>query len=338
MPEISVLMSVYNGEKYLHEAIESILKQSCRDFEFIIVNDGSNDNTLEIIRSYTSDQRIKVYSLEENGGLAKALNFGLKKASGKYIARQDADDISHIDRLARQKDILDNWADVSLVDSFVEYFPTNTEIAESERYHFYKSVVEKDKNKPLSPEEISEKLYWYCCVTHGAIMARRDVINKIGYDSSFLVAEDYKLFYQLNKLGYKFCKINEVMLKIRVSSASNMAKYKDLNNRMLFQIKKDEIHNLYKGKKPFIWGAGSAGVTVLEILKENGLDIAGFIDSSSSKQGTRIKGKEVYSPKILKDRAKGFKVLVASSVGKFQISEMLKAWGYRHLEDFVVYF
>ncbi|MBU7006390.1 glycosyltransferase [Phosphitispora fastidiosa] len=338
MPEVSVLMSVYNAENYLCEAIESILNQTYQDFEFIIINDGSTDNSLNVIRSYASDKRIKVYNLEGNGGLANALNFGLEKVSGKYVARQDADDISHVDRLGKQKDILDKRVDISLVDSFVEYFPSNSEVGESERYKFYKSIVEKDKNRPFSPEEIREKLYWYCCITHGTIMARREVITPIGYDGSFRVAEDYKLFYRLNKLGYKTCKINEVLLKIRVSSSSNMAKYKNLNNRMIFQIKEDEIRNLYKERQPLIWGAGSAGLTVLEILKENGLDIEGFLDSGSDKQGTQIQGRYVYSPDILKDRTKGYKVLIASSIGKFQINELLKSWGYRHLEDFVVYF
>ncbi len=338
MPEVSVVMSVYNAEKYLDEAVVSILNQTYQDFEFIIINDGSTDNSLDMIRSYASDERIKVYSFEENGGLANALNFGLGKASGRYIARQDADDISCVDRLARQKEILDKTPDIALVDSFVEYFPTNAEVEESERYQFYKNVVEKDKNRLLSPEGISEKLYWYCCITHGTIMARREVIKEVGYDSSFRVAEDYKLFYRLNKLGYKTYKINEVLLKIRVSSSSNMARYRDLNNRMIFRIKEDEIRNLYKERKPLIWGAGSAGLTVLEILRENGLDIEGFLDSSSDKQGTQIQGRKVYSPDILKDRTKGYKVLIASSIGKFQISELLKTWGYKHLDDFIVYF
>lgn len=92
-PTISVVISVYNGEKYLSEAIESVLNQTYKDFEFIIINDGSTDNSLEIIKKYQNqDERIVLIS-RENKGLVSSLNEGIEKAKGKYIARMDADDI-----------------------------------------------------------------------------------------------------------------------------------------------------------------------------------------------------------------------------------------------------
>ena len=101
-PEITVLMAVYNGERWLVEAIESVLTQTFEDFEFIIINDGSNDSSLEIMNDFSKkDDRIKIYS-KSNSGLADSLNFGLRKSKGKWVARLDADDVCVPDRLAKQ--------------------------------------------------------------------------------------------------------------------------------------------------------------------------------------------------------------------------------------------
>ena len=93
MPKVTVLMSVYNSEKFLRESINSILEQTFKDFEFLIINDGSTDSSREIILSY-NDPRITLFDNKNNIGLTKSLNKGLDLAKGEYIARQDADDIS----------------------------------------------------------------------------------------------------------------------------------------------------------------------------------------------------------------------------------------------------
>lgn len=119
-PKISVVMPVWNGEKFLQAAIESVLKQSFADFEFVIVDDGSTDGTRDILASY-SDRRITVHRLD-HGGIVTALNFGMSVARSEWIARQDADDISHPDRFALQWRALEqrpetvlSYTDVSLV-------------------------------------------------------------------------------------------------------------------------------------------------------------------------------------------------------------------------------
>ncbi len=101
-PKISVVMAVYNGESYLSQAIESILKQTYQDFEFIIINDGSKDHTWEIIQHYKSQDSRIISIFQENIGLTKSLNKGIQVAKGQYIVRQDADDISYLNRLNLQ--------------------------------------------------------------------------------------------------------------------------------------------------------------------------------------------------------------------------------------------
>jgi glycosyltransferase involved in cell wall biosynthesis len=105
--KISILMPVYNGEKYLREAIDSILNQTFTDFEFLIVDDGSTDNSVEIINSY-QNSRINLVKNDKNEGLVYTLNRGLSLAKGEYIARMDCDDISLPERLKKQIDFLDS--------------------------------------------------------------------------------------------------------------------------------------------------------------------------------------------------------------------------------------
>ena len=115
-PCVSVVMSVYNGEQYLVESIQSILNQTYSNFEFIIINDGSTDQTEKIIKSY-KDPRITLIDNSINHGLVYSLNLGFSKARGKYIARMDADDISRSDRLAKQVEFLEGHSDIGIVGS-----------------------------------------------------------------------------------------------------------------------------------------------------------------------------------------------------------------------------
>src|SRR5665647_1469233 len=116
-PKVTVLMSVYNSESFLAEAIDSILGQTFKDFEFLIINDGSKDKSLEIIKNRAkNDPRIRLIS-RPNKGLVKSLNEGLAKARGEYIARMDSDDISLKTRLKKEVDFLDSHPDVGMVGS-----------------------------------------------------------------------------------------------------------------------------------------------------------------------------------------------------------------------------
>ncbi len=124
-PIISVVMSVYNGDKYLREEIESILNQTFKDFEFIIVNDGSTDKSLEIIKSY-NDPRIVIID-QENTGLAKALNNGINIAKGRYIARMDQDDISNPERFEKQIEFLENLSEYVAIGSWSNHISEHGE-------------------------------------------------------------------------------------------------------------------------------------------------------------------------------------------------------------------
>ena len=206
-PVVSVVMSVYNAEKYLDAAIRSILEQTYNNFEFIIINDGSNDRSLEIIKKYKNeDDRIVLIS-RENRGLISSLNEGIVKARGEYIVRMDADDISLPFRIEKQLQVMEHEKDIVVCGSWINIFGEN--INEKVARYF-----EYDK-------QIKANLLVSCCFAHPSVMIRKDVFtnNNILYDERFKNAEDYYLWTQLAKVG-KFYNIPEILLKYRFLETS----------------------------------------------------------------------------------------------------------------------
>jgi len=195
-------MSVYNGENYLKEAIESILNQTFRDFEFIIINDGSTDSTGDILARYQQvDNRILVYK-QENRGLIASLNRGCQLAKGKYIARMDADDISLPERLAREVNYLETHPDIGVLGTWMEYIDEN-------------SVPQNKLCAPTTPNLIKWFLLFGCPVAHPSVMIRRDTIETLGlYRPEALHAEDYDLWSRASLIT-RITNMPEILLQYR---------------------------------------------------------------------------------------------------------------------------
>jgi hypothetical protein len=185
VPEVSVLMSVYNGERYLRESIESILSQTFTDFEFIIVDDGSFDSTATILRNYR-DPRMVLLSNEVNIGLTHSLNRGLAVARGRFIARQDADDVSLPNRLERQVLFLREHPAVGILGSCCQ-------------------LIDRDGRKlwlyqvPTHDLNIRWKSLLENPFAHPSVMMRRDILtgNGLSYDETLQVAQDYDLWTRM---------------------------------------------------------------------------------------------------------------------------------------------
>ena len=187
-PKVSVLMAVKDGEKYLREAVDSILAQTFSDFEFIIVDDGSKDGTAQILGEY-SDTCIVVIRNKTNIGLTKSLNLGLKKARGEYIARMDADDISLPDRLNAQVEYLDEHPDVDVLGTAV------TLIDEQENHA-------QDIYFPKEHSLIKWFLCFYNPIVHPSVMMRSlSILKHGGYDDSVVRSQDYDLWWRISADG-----------------------------------------------------------------------------------------------------------------------------------------
>ena len=187
-PAVSVLMPVHNGEKYLGEAIESILNQTFCDYEFVIINDGSTDGTQDILSDYERrEERIRVLS-QQRQGLAATLNLGLEMARGEYIARMDADDISHPERLATQVTYLQKHPEVGLAGT--NCYPVDSA-----------GTVGGGPfpGRSLDGSQVVWDLYWGNPIVHPSVMYRAtDVIACDGYPTGYsYYAEDLALWFKV---------------------------------------------------------------------------------------------------------------------------------------------
>ncbi len=214
LPLVSIVMSVYNGEKYLEEAIKSILSQSFGDFEFIIINDGSADGTGAILVRYQRlDDRIRVFN-QENQGLIASLNRGCRLAKGKYIARMDADDISLPSRFAKQVDFLEQHPEVGILGTQMEV------INEADRTIDIYEV-------PCSHSMIAWTLLFGRSFAHPSVMIRRSVIRKAGgYDPSFLHTEDYELWTRLVEFT-RFANLSDSLFRYRTHTGAISRQHAD---------------------------------------------------------------------------------------------------------------
>jgi glycosyltransferase involved in cell wall biosynthesis len=224
-PKISVIMSVYNSEKFLSEAIESILNQTFKDFEFIIINDCSTDSSLEIIKKYKKkDSRIVLIENKKNIGLTKSLNIGLKRAKGKYIARMDADDISLPERFQIQYDFLEKNKDIFLVGTGAY------DIDEQGNPLKVKKVY-------LGIDKIKEMLPSRNCFYHPTIMFRNEGFY---YRDKFIYSQDYDFYFLLLTKGKLLENIPVSLLEYRISSDS--ISQSKLAKQRLFKKKAQEFY------------------------------------------------------------------------------------------------
>jgi glycosyltransferase involved in cell wall biosynthesis len=222
IPLVSVLMPVYNGEKFLREAIDSILIQSFTDFEFLIINDGSTDTTETIILSY-DDTRIRYEKNESNLKLIATLNKGIQLCTGKYIFRMDADDISHFQRIQKQVAFMESNHEIGICGSWFEAFGE------------VENTIVKYKE---THDEIMTKMLYQCHFCHPSIIIRRELFEglELYFDENYSHAEDYEFYLRAAK-KWKFHNLQEVLLKYRIHDESVSNKFKSIQIGNSLKIK-----------------------------------------------------------------------------------------------------
>ncbi len=231
-PLISVIMPVYNAERYLAESMDSILGQTYGNFEFLVFNDGSKDRSLAILNEYASaDNRIKVFDSKENKGYLVHLNEGLKTAKGEFIARMDSDDVSVTTRFEKQIAMLSH-SKTDIVGSNVIFFSTK------------KNIHGKKSNQPLLHKEAVIQMIFSSPVFHPTVMFKRVIVDNgdYYYSDKFYPAEDYELWSRL-LLKYKFRNTKEPLVYYRQSEGqiSNVKKITQRDHA--FEARCDYISN-----------------------------------------------------------------------------------------------
>jgi glycosyltransferase involved in cell wall biosynthesis len=236
-PRVTVLMSVHNEERYVGAAVESILAQSYRDFEFLIIDDGSTDGSKAAVEAF-EDPRIRLVS-RENKGLTPSLNEGLELAVGEYVARQDADDVSRPTRLEQEVALLDAEADVALVG-------TNYTIIDDDGRTLTTTSVFTHPDDLAVAEILSNQF------GHGSVMMRRAVVTDIGgYDpGAGDIVSDYDLWLRIGRVG-KLANLQEPLYQWRRREGSLSMADRQLAVDQTFALRDREFPRLIERRKSF---------------------------------------------------------------------------------------
>jgi glycosyltransferase involved in cell wall biosynthesis len=208
MPLVSVIIPVKNAGKFVGAAIKSIVDQTYKNWEMIIVDDGSTDKTGKILKKFAKkDKRITVITHDISKGIGASLNLALTKTKGLFIARMDGDDVSLPNRLAVQVHFLQKNPKVVAVGGQAEMID-----GEGEIFAF--------KHFPTDPQKLREMIMWMVPIQHPIMMARASAYKKCHYDESYATAEDVEMFMQLLQYG-EFGNVSEVVYQYRKADTSN---------------------------------------------------------------------------------------------------------------------
>ena len=331
--QVSVLMPCYNVESTVDETLRSLRAQSMENFELVVVDDGSSDNTLAILEGWARrDGRIRVLACE-HAGIIPALNTGWKACRGAYVARMDADDLCHPARLEKQARFLDQNPEIALVAARVEGFP---EEDMREGFRVYIDWL----NSLISPDEIAREIYIESPLAHPSVMMRREWLTKMGGYQEHGWPEDYDLWLRMHLAGAKMGKIPEVLLYWR----EHPARLTRTDSRYAVEaFLKAKAHYLCLGPLEnrdavVIWGSGQMGKRLSKHLLRDGAPVKAFIDIDPDKAGRTRRGKPIYSPGDLAGLLAGYQTpavlaAVSSRGARQKIKEYLDEMGLREGED-----
>jgi len=328
--KVSILMPVFNAQDTLTECLDSIFMQSLQDFEIIGVDDFSTDRSVEIMRSY-NDPRIRVVE-NKNKGIVPALNTGLSCCNSNYVARMDADDVMHVERLQKQYNVLNNDADITLCATQAKKFPE--EIIQAGYVEYMRW-----QNACLTTQDIKNQIYIESPFAHPSVMFRKDRIIASGAYRNGEFPEDYELWLRLFYAGQKMMKLDEVLIDWRESDtrlSRTSSRYSDSAFEKLradYLAKDARLQN----RKIVFWGAGRKTRQRVQYLIENGISTSAWIDIDSNKIGNVYHGAKTFSPDWLQQQKEKPFVLnyVRNHGAREHCRKYLDAAGYVMGEDYL---
>jgi glycosyltransferase involved in cell wall biosynthesis len=262
-PIISVIMAVKDGQKYIRQAIDSVLGQTCGDFEFIIIDDGSTDGSLQLIENF-DDSRITLIKNQNHLGLSKSLNAGLYAARGEYIARMDADDICLPERFEKQIRFLDQHPQIAVLGTGIKLIDEQGKTIQ-------------DVHLPIDSDLIKWQLCFINPIAHPSVMMRGAAVKQVGgYDPELIRSQDYDLWWRLSA-KYQLANLPDILVLLRqhsrqVSNANRSEQFefglkinqKNLSSLFGHVIPEAVIRNLWTNKCPTVEDAFLSGQLILD--------------------------------------------------------------------------
>lgn len=291
MPKVSVLMPCYNAADTLEEALDSLAEQSLQDYELVVVEDGSRDNTLRILEKRArQDSRLRVIR-QSHAGIVAALNLGLQVCQSDFVARMDADDRALPERLAHQVDHLEALPELAVTGCLVQAHPASAMGRGMLAYlEWINSVVEEDA--------IRRSIFIESPLPHPSVMFRRLVIAQAGGYRDCNWAEDYDLWLRLYTSGDRIGKVPEFLLEWREHPGRLTHTDPRYSLERFMQAKGAYLAAgpLRERDALFIWGAGMMGRRISRYLHKDRPPLAAFIDIDPRKIGRQRRGVQVMAP------------------------------------------
>jgi len=293
-PLVSVLLPVYNAALTLDEALHSLARQTMGNFEVIAVDDGSTDSSVNILFDWKQkDKRFHIIT-REHKGIVPSLNAGLEACRSEFIARMDADDVCHPERLERQVNYLEQNPDTALVGCRIRVIP---EVHMGDGFQIYIQW----QNSLLTNEDIRREMFIESPFSHPSVMFRKGSVLKAGGYIEQGLPEDYDLWLRLYILNMKLAKLPEVLLDWRDSPSRLTRTDSRYSLENFLRLK---AHYLARGpltgrKSVFVWGAGMMGRRLSKHLLHEGAPLVAFIDVDARKIGRTRRGYPILSPEAL---------------------------------------
>ena len=333
-PAVSVLFPVRDAYAFLPEAIASLEGQSFTDFEVLVVDDGSSDGSVALLEAWRDrDPRVRLLpggQPERPMGVVGALESARASASGAYVARMDADDVTPLDRFARQVELLDGDSAIALCGIDIRYVPRDGVTGGARAY-------ERWINRLSDAASIERDLFVECPVAHPTFMVRATALTAVGGYCDGPWPEDYDLLLRLWEAGARFAK-----------AAGAPHEWRDHPHRLSrtdpryaiesFQLLKCRVlgRTHLEGRDPVIWGAGPTGKAFARHLQRDGISTVAFVDLDPRRIGQTIHGAPVFAPDDLgPPRGRFALAAVSGKVPRGEIRAALTALGWRELDDFV---
>ncbi|HPJ98817.1 MAG TPA: glycosyltransferase [Candidatus Hydrogenedentes bacterium] len=327
-PAVSVVMPCFNAAGTLETAIESIQNQTFQDWELIIVDDGSLDDSLSVMKSAAaSDERLRLVG-QAHSGIVRALQAGCALARGSFIARMDADDIAQPERLARQYTYMQEHPDVALCGTHVSMFGGRIGVGRAR----YEAWI----NGLRSHGDIARELFIECPVAHPTFFLRRAPFERAGGYEEHGWAEDYDSCMRLFLAGARFGVVPDPLLRWRESPGRLSMTAERYSPARFRALKRFYLARSYlRGRKRFHqWGAGEVGKVWLREWED--LRPEAVVDINPRKIGRKIHGVRVIAPDELPEPGLTFTLIAVGAPGaRDEIRAWLKPRGYIELQDFL---
>lgn len=335
-PKVSILFPVRNASPFLSEALNSMLRQSFRDFEILAVDDGSSDGSLEHLqRVATADTRIRILK-SDHGGIVRALEVAREAAAAPYLARMDADDVSPPDRLARQFEFMERNPAIVLCGTTVKFFPRDLLKDGTIRYESW-------VNSLGDPASIERDLFVECPVPHPTFFMRAQEVEEVGGYRDRGWPEDYDLLFRLWLRGARFGKVagEPFLWRDHPARLSRMDQRYWLQafRRLKVTVLLDRfIRPSGAGARDvLIWGAGPTGKAFSKLLQGAAVTVRAFVDLDPAKIGQTIHGAPVVGPAQLRGFTGAFCLgAVAQPGAREEIRAALNRAQWVELEDYAM--